>query len=227
MAQEGTTRPDSQAFVEDFRSQTQGQCTGITYYETPTGQGAAFNSQAESRIEYSFARGFPTQGTLELKIYISGAYGYSQGVADPNRKDALIFTTVGPDTWYQGSSWLTVSRNGNVTFGLVEMVKDKPQCRNLVAKATKFRFGEWHDIGISYGAKGRMINVDGVVVAKDDLAVRLGAGGTPTQVVDVPTLGEMHSTCWPNNFHDSGFNGIIDTFRASHAQADWKVCTKP
>ena len=39
----------------------------------------------------------------------------------------------------------------------------------------------------------------------------------------VPTLGEMKSKCWPPHLHDTGFEGVVDEFRASKKQLDWQL----
>lgn len=223
-SQKNQVKPPKGGLLEEFESKSQGSDWGVTYVETPTGKGAVFNNANESRIEYSFAKGFPTQGTLEWRIYVTSGYGYSEGVFTENKPDALIFTTVGPDTWYPGCSWFTLSKDGSMTFGMADSVGGQTPVRNLVAKVTKFRFGTWHSVGISFGKEGRVINLDGQVVAEDKFLLPLGAGGTPSQVANVPTIGEMKSMFWKNNQHDSGFNGVIDTFRASPIQKDWQLC---
>ncbi|MBK8124676.1 MAG: hypothetical protein IPK54_14145 [Dokdonella sp.] len=207
-------------FFEDFDSASLGSSYGIRYVNTPTGQGAAFDRSSESRIEYSFARGFPTQGTLEWRILVNHGYRYADGMLTDFNPDALVFTTVGPDTWYPGGSWLTLSHDGTVSFGMVDSIGGQT---NLTAKDTPFRFGEWHTVGISFGSQGRSINVDGRVVAHDMITEPLGAGGTPDGPADEPTMGEMASHYWPNNKHDGGFDGVVDTFQASSKQADWKL----
>lgn len=209
-------------FSEEFDSTSRGSSYGICYVSTPTGRGAAFGRAAESRIEYSFARGFPTQGTLEWRILINHGYSYAEGVLTDFKPDALVFTTVGPDTWYPGCSWLTFSRDGTINFGMADSVGGQTPVRNLTAKNTPFRFGEWHTVGISFGSQGRSINVDGHVVAHDTLTQPLGAGGTPDRPADEPTIGKMASRFWPNNKHDGAFDGVVDSFRVSSKQADWK-----
>ena len=203
-----------------FNSESKGSSFGIRSVSTPTGHGASFSRTAESRIEYSFENGFPTQGTLEWRILVNNGYRYAGGELTASSPDALVFTTVGPDTWLPGCSWLTLSRDGTVNFGLGENVDGQIAARNLAAKGTSFRFGEWHTVGISFGSEGRSINVDGRVVARDTLTQPLGAGGPG----DKPTIGKMVSRSWPNNQHDGGFDGVVDAFRASHKQADWKLC---
>lgn len=209
-------------FTEDFDSSSRGASDGIRYVSTPTGTGAAFGRSYESRMEYSFAQGFPTEGTLEWRILINHGYSYAEGVLTDFKPDALLFTTVGPDTWYPGCAWLTVSRDGTINFGMADSIGGQTPVRNLVAKSTSFRFGEWHTVGISYGSQGRSITVDGQIVAQDSFIQPLGAGGTPDRPADEPTIGEMASRFWPNNKHDGGFDGVVDSFRVSSKQADWK-----
>lgn len=214
-------------FIEEFDSNSRGTTVGIRYVATPTGHGAAFGRTEESRIEYSFENGFPAEGTLEWRILVTNGYGYSDGVLSASKPDALVFTTVGPDTWYPGCSWLTVSKDGTVNFGMADSVGGQTPLRSLVAKDTTFRFNEWHTIGISFGSEGRSINVDGHIVAHDALSLALAVGGTPQAQNGAPTIGEMKSRFWPKHQHDSGFEGVVDTFRTSSKQANWKLCRVP
>jgi hypothetical protein len=219
-----TPQRQPSGFIEDLSSDSHGTATGIRYVSTPNGGGAAFSRTENSRIEYSFFNGFPAEGTLEWRIQVNNGYGYDKGVLSASTADALIFTTVGPDTWYPGCAWVRVSKNGTVTFGMADSVGGQMPLRALTAENTGFTFGEWHTVGISFGSNGRSINVDGRVVAHDDLALPLAPGGTPTAQVGAPTIGEMMSRFWPNHQYDSGFDGVLDSFRASSKQADWKLC---
>ena len=211
--------------VEEFSSTAvKGRAYGVQTVDTPTGRGAEFSRSNESRIEYPFENGFPAQGTLEWRIFVKSGFGYSDGKLSEPTNDALIFTTAGPDTWYPGCAWVTVCRNGEVNFRMADSYGGQTPVRVLAASNTSFRFGEWHTIGISYGSEGRLLNVDGHVVAKDSFTQAMGVGGTLQARLDKPTLGKMVSNCWTKNRYDSGFNGIVDTFRMSPRQADWQIC---
>ncbi len=216
--------PGRPNFLEEIGSGSRGKAVGISYVNTPAGRGAVFSRVDSSRIEYSFENGFPMEGTLEWRIKVNNGYGYANGVLSAPKPDALIFTTVGPDTWYPGCSWLTVNKNGTVTFNMADSVGGQTPLRSLTAMNTGFSFDEWHTIGISFGSDGRSINVDGRVVAHDRLSLPLAPGGTPTFQVGAPTIGEMLSRFWPRHQHDSGFDGVLDSFRTSSRQDDWKLC---
>ena len=220
-----TTTDSSQSdFIEEFDSNLRGMGTGISYVTTPTGLGAAFGHTKASAIEYSFGNGFPKEGTLEWRIFVTNGFSWDRGIITDSKPDALIFTTVGPDTWYAGCSWLTVSRDGSVNFGMADSIGGQTPLRSLVARDTTFSFNEWHTIGISFGSHGRSINVDGHIVAQDELSLHLAVGGTPHAQIGTPTIGQMKSRFWPIHSHDSGFEGVVDTFRASSKQTDWKLC---
>ena len=95
---------------------------------------------------------------------------------------------------------------------------------SLVAKATAFRFGEWHTVSFSFGVGGQAISVNGTVVAENSLNIQqLDAGGTHSSPIDTPTLGESKPGFWANNQWDGGFEGVVDTFRVSDSANDWKL----
>ncbi len=211
-------------FFEEVSPASHGNAVGLSYLNTAKGAGAVFSRAEASRLEYSFADGFPTQGTLEWRVLVNNGYSYDKGALSASNSEALIFTTAGPDTWYPGSAWLRVRQDGVVTFAMADSVGGKTPLRSLVANKTGFTFGEWHTVGISFGADGRSINVDGHLVAQDNLSLALAAGGTPSAQICAPSIGEMNSRVWPRHQYDSGFDGMLDSFRASNKQADWKLC---
>ena len=97
----------------------------------------------------------------------------------------------------------------------------RPEFR-LEARATEFRYGQWHRIGVSYGSQGRQIMLNGKLVAADPgMTQELGAGGTHQAAVDHPTIGESVSGFWPNNKHEGGFEGTLARFRGSDIQRNW------
>jgi hypothetical protein len=211
-------------FIDEFDFRTHGKALGVEYVSLPAGRGAAFSRGNSSRIEYSFEDGFPREGTVEWRIQVRSGYSYDKGVLSTSKPDALIFTTVGPDTWYPGCAWVTVGGNGTVSFDMADSVGGRTPRRSLTARDTGFTFGAWHNVGISFGSKGRVINVDGRVVARDELSLALAVGGTPARQVGAPTIGEMKSRVWPTHQYDAGFDGVVDTFRTSGKQGDWKLC---
>jgi uncharacterized protein YraI len=211
-------------FVEDFDDGSLGDAYGLTFASTPTGRGAVFNHSSESRVEYPANRKFPTEGTLEWRILVDGGYSYSDGQLIVAKPEACVFTTTGPDTWYPGSTWISVCHDGTINFAMADSMGGQTPLRILTAKNTTFRFGQWHTVGVSYGSQGRFIQVDGRNAAHDDLSLPLAVGGDLSRQTDMPTIGEMLSRFgWPNNKYDSGFDGIVDTFRASSRQLDWKL----
>src|SRR5436853_3341561 len=93
-----------------------------------------------------------------------------------------------------------------------------------VGHGTRFRFGEWHAIGISYGSEGQFIMVDDTVVASaPNLTQSLGRAGNHQTPLDVPTIGETVSHFWGYHQHEGGFEGVLARFRASARQQDWHL----
>jgi hypothetical protein len=214
--------PPNTIILDEFNGSTAGQAYGITYVPTPAGQGALFGRQADSRIEYP--QGIPAQGTLEWWIKVDSGYWYQNFVLRRAQTRALIFTTdvSGGDVTWPGSAWLWVSANGDISFYLATRKYQSPPADAVIARGTKFRFGQWHSIGISYGSQGQAIEVDGQLVAAELGNTQwMGAGGNHFLPLDVPTIGESVSHFWRPHQYSGGFDGIVDRFRASAAQRDW------
>jgi serine/threonine protein kinase len=215
------------AILERFDDRIAGNALGVQFIDTPTGKGALFTRNASSRIEYSFAGGFPRVGTLEWNLNITSGYSYSDFRLTTSKPDACVFTTTGPDTWWPGSTWVTVCNDGTVTFSMSDSFGGQSSLKVLTAKNTGFKFGEWHTVGISYGPRGRFICVDDRIVAQDLLTLPMAAGGNLSQQCDLPTIGEMLSRFpWPKSRYDSGFEGVLGSFRASPRQLDWELSDK-
>jgi predicted RNA-binding protein with RPS1 domain len=212
------------ASLVDFNGKSAGKLNGVSFLDDGKQKGYVFRREKESRVSFSLSEGFPREGTIEFRILVRNGYGYADGALDPARKEALVFTTVGPDTWYPGAVWLTVCDNGSIKFATATGFGGERPNSDLVVNGTGFSFGEWHSIGISFGHTGRTINVDGRVVAKDDLSQALSTGGTLKGIVDQITIGEFKSSAWRNNQHDSGFEGLIERVRISKKQSDWVIC---
>lgn len=207
------------SMVDGVNSLSLGNPVGIDYIETPQGKGAVFSRKNQSRIQ--FPTQIPDEGTLEWRIKVDSGYEYQDFKLTENKRNALIFTTAGPDVWYPGSTWLHVHSDGTLTLDMATSKYEGPK-QTLVAKNTNFRFGQWHTLGISYGASGQHISLDGVVVASAPRNTqKLGRGGTHDAAVGIPTIGEFASGFWANNRYESGFEGVIDSFRVSKQQKDW------
>jgi uncharacterized caspase-like protein len=199
---------------------------GVTLATGPNG-GASFSRRRESRIVYPYIQtGLPKSGTLEWAIKVSSGYFYSAGKLTERTACALIFTTDiqnGDVTW-PGSAWLYACNNGDIRFhiaGAKFEAGSRPEYR-LEAKATAFRYDEWHRVGVSYGSEGRYIMLDGKLVASEAaMTQQLGAGGTHEAPVDNPTIGESVSGFWPDKQHEGGFEGTCARFRASDSQRNW------
>lgn len=216
------------AIDDDFRAsaRTAGIGHGVTQLKGANG-GANFSRRRESRIVYPYgATRLPRAGTLEWLINVSSGYFYSGGKLTEGAACALIFTTDiqnGDVTW-PGSAWLYACGNGDIRFhiaGARYEAGGRPEFR-LEAKATDFRFGQWHRLGVSFGDQGRFIMLDGKSVAGDvAMTQELGAGGTHQAAIDNPTIGESVSGFWPNNQHEGGFEGTLARFRGSKLQRNW------
>jgi hypothetical protein len=215
--------------VERFEGAAIVKTNGITYTKTPNGIGATFSRENESRIEFAFSKGFPREGTVEFLIKVDSGYQYSNYKPILTSDSALIFTTdiAGGDVSWPGSSWLWVSKNGDINFNIATKKYESPPMQILTARSTNFRFKTWHNIGISFGDQGQFIKLDGKVVASNSRNTQpLGGGGTHYRPVDAPTIGEAVSGFWNNNQHEGGFEGIVDRFRTSPIQQDWVLSLK-
>lgn len=177
---------------------------------------AIFSRGTEGRIEYTLAEGFPTEGTLEMRIDVTSGYEYADGVLSEGSDHAVIFTTTGPDAWYPGSAWLRVFRDGKVEFSMSDSKGGRTPLQVLSVPATSFRYDGWHIIGISFGSRGRSVRVDGTTVAHDDLILPLAVRSDAP-----PTIGEYASRAWPNNRFEAGFEGRVSRVRFSKVQEDW------
>lgn len=212
---------DEGSVIDELDGTSLGNPVGVEYVETPNGRGAVFSRRNQSRIQ--FPTQIPNEGTLEWRIKIDSGYEYQDYKLTENKPAALIFTTAGPDVWYPGSTWVTANADGTLTLDMAT-TKYQGRKQTLVAKNTNFRFGRWHSIGISYGSTGQYILLDGVVVASAlQNTQRLGRGGTHDAAVDIPTIGEFVSRFWANNRYESGFEGILDSFRVSKKQKHWDL----
>ncbi|MCL4511181.1 MAG: hypothetical protein M1470_08950 [Bacteroidetes bacterium] len=215
--------------LEEFNSSTVGTAHGIIYSTAVGDAGAVFSYRNDSRIEYSFNNRFPRQGTLEFLIKIHSGYHYDNYAFHSSDTTAQIFGTdiPGGDVYWPGGMTLRVTRNG-IIYWSTETKYGQPVTHNAVAKVTRFRFGEWHTIGISYGSEGQYIMVDGSIVYSDpSFTMIMGSAGNFKSPVDVPAIGQNVSGFWAYHRYDGGFNGIVGRFRASSAQRDWVISATP
>ena len=225
----GKVTVDRFLILEEFNGTvSSGIAHGITYEDSPSGMAAIFSRSQESRIQYPYFSGFPTEGTIEFWIKVDNAYNYRRGLLNDNQNCGLIFTTDiqhGDVTW-PGSAWLYVCKNGDIKFHIAGE-KYEPGWSveyKLKAEGTSFRFGEWNKLGVSFGREGRYIMLNGDIVASNSLQTQqLGAGGLHSSPVDHPTIGESVSGFWANNRFEGGFEGSVDRFRVSENQKDWHL----
>jgi len=209
----------SRLLTDELNGRTIGEAHGIRW-----DRGAVFSARDASRIEYPSQ--IPAEGTLEMWIKVLGGYRYADSVLSCGLDWALIFSTDswGGDVTWPGATLWSVSRNGDVSF---QMARHK---YNLLALApteaghTRFRFGEWHALGVSYGQWGQYLMVDGEVVAsKPGRTQRMGAAGTADVPEDTPTIGETVSHPGPGHKNQGGFEGVVASVRISPRQQDWRL----
>jgi len=96
--------------LDEFDGNALGTTFGISYVESPNGQGAVFSRENESRVQYEFNTLIPKQGTIEFLIKVEHGYRYKDSTLQDNLDTALIFTTDiwGGDVYWPGSTWLYV-----------------------------------------------------------------------------------------------------------------------
>ena len=214
--------------LDEFDGSTLGASHGISYVETPNGQGAVFSRENESRVQYAFESVIPKQGTIEFLIKVEHGYRYKDYTLQDDLNTALIFTTDvwGGDVYWPGSTWLYVYDTGKIYLRMI-VEKYSTDGQNAIADGIDFKFGQWHAIGISFGSEGQYIMLDGQLVASEPTNTQeLGRGGNHSAPVDIPTIGESVSAFWSNNQHEGGFEGIVDRFRVSDIQKDWVISKK-
>jgi len=175
--------------TDELRGSTIGDAHGIRWTLTGPDRGAVFSAQNSSRIEYPTQ--VPAEGTLEMWIKIKSGHRRNLG-------QAVIFST--------GAAMWSVSRRGDVSFRMARHRGNWFAPEPTEALHTRFRYNEWHALGVSYGAWGQYLMVDGEVVASNpQQAQRMGSAGTN----QAPEIG--------------GFEGIVAGVRISPKQQDWQL----
>ena len=211
--------------VEDkLAGSTIGAATGVRWTNATGNRGAVFSAADSSRIEYPGL--IPTEGTLEFWIKVNGGYHYDNYRFMSNQNDAMIFSSDvhGGDVTWPGTTKLFVTRDGRLSLYIATNKYDKPRALSTEALGTKFRFGEWHAIGVSYGAQGQYIMLDGQIVASSATQTQpFGRAGNHQEPLDIPTIGETVSHFWAHHRYEGGFEGILAAFRASAEQKDWQL----
>lgn len=155
-----------------------------------------------------------------MLINVHKGYQYNNYVLQDDLEQAYIFSTGQSDVWNKGAIWLNVNNNGDIN--LTTALTSEPSSHTLSATATKFRFNQWHIVSFSYGKLGQFLMVDGQLVASNpSYCETLQACGDKVGNRVRPTVGEFLSLMWRNNQYESGFEGILDIFRASSIQQDW------
>jgi TonB family protein len=213
--------PSGAMIVDELNGSSVGVAHGVQWTRALGDHGASFTAAGSSRIEYP--NDFPKEGTVELWLKVDSGYRYENGTFKPNEDDAIVFSTdvAGGDVTWPGAAKLVVSRNGDISFWMATKKGAEVPGRTQ-ARATKFRFGEWHAVGISYGSQGQSIMLDGILVATDVYKTQsLGSAGNEASPLDVPTVGETVSHVWPIHMWEGGFEGTLARFRASPRQKDW------
>jgi len=213
-----------QVIMDQLSGSSSGITHGIKWVHALGDHGATFSAESASRIEYP--EKVPREGTIEVWIKVDSGYRYDDFKFRPNLGTAMIFSTdaQGGDVTWPGTAKLFVSRNGTISFWMATSKYNQPAVPATEARETKFRFGKWHALGVSYGSQGQYIMLDGTVVASNNSRTQMmGAAGNHQASLDVPTIGETASHFWVPHRYEGGFEGILGMFRASTKQRDWSL----
>jgi ribosomal protein L24E len=217
------TRSTTALPVEDkLIGRTLGSPTGIRWTHALGDRGALFAAADSSRIEYPGL--IPREGTLEFWINVNDGYHYENSQFKANQNDAMIFSSdvQGGDVTWPGTTKLFVGRDGHLLYFMATSKYNKPPAQATEARRTKFRFEEWHAIGVSYGKQGQYIMLDGKLVASAPTRTQtFGVAGNHQQPLDIPTIGETVSHFWSPHRYEGGFEGTLAAFRVSDKQRDW------
>ena len=198
-----------------------GQPAGIRWVRALDDRGAVFSAANSSRIEYPGL--IPLEGTLEFWIKVNSGYHYANSQFNANQDVAMIFSSdaQGGDVTWPGTTILTVSRSGTLSYRMATKMGDT-STMPIEARGTKFRFAEWHALGVSYGGQGEYIMLDGRIVASAPKRTQtFGQAGNHQEPLDIPTIGETVSHFWAHHRYEGGFEGILAAFRVSAKQTDW------
>jgi hypothetical protein len=188
------------------------------------GNSAVFSAAKSSRIEYG--EYISEEGTLEMWIKVNHGYHYDNYQLQDNQDWAIVFSSdsVGGDVPWPGATKLIVKANGDLTLRMENAKNTQPSALETVARATDFRFGEWHSIGISYGSEGQWIMLDGKLVAgSPSFKQKLGRAGNHQEPLDEATIGETVSHFWAHHRYEGGFDGVLAGVRLSKRQRDWAL----
>jgi serine/threonine protein kinase len=201
---------------------TVGEASGVQWANEIGNQGAVFSAANASRIEYPGI--IPPEGTLEFWIKVNSGYHYQNFQLQTNQDSALIFSSdsQGGDVVWPGTTKLSVSRYGILSYWMATSKYNAPPSVATTTRRTRFRFGEWHAIGVSYGRQGQYLMLDGKIMASfPNRTQTFGVAGNHQQPLDIPTIGETVSHFWPHHRFEGGFEGVVAAFRVSAKQQDW------
>ncbi|MGA3027199.1 MAG: TonB family protein [Bryobacteraceae bacterium] len=199
-----------------------GYPNGVQWRHSLGDRGAVFSATNASRIEYPGL--IPPEGTLEFWIKVNSGYSYSNFQLRTDQDDAMVFSSdaQGGDVTWPGTTKFSVSRTGTLSYFMATASYNKPPASATEARQTKFRFGEWHAMGVSYGSQGQYIMLDGkIVAASPGRTQTFGSAGDHQGPLDIPTIGETVSHFWAHHRYEGGFDGILAAFRVSARQRDW------
>ena len=168
----------------------------------------------EDKIEYNL----PSEGTVEMWINVKEGCEFNNYKLNRGANTiAQIYSTTGQDAWWPGSTWFTLSNNGDIDLW-ISTTKGAGNRQNLKATNSSFKFNQWHKVGFSYGHEGQFIFLDGQIVASNQ---------NNTQFLNYMNdckksiFGYFKSCVWQYKQYDQGFTGSIDALKVSDKQNDW------
>ncbi len=192
----------AELLLENFENSTSGTINGATYTSNGyQGYGMLFNEPGDY-VKFHSSK-FPSEGTFEAYIYITGDNSAWS-------KD-IIFDTNARAGYSGAHIALYLTEERKLMFR--EWGSTIPAIYNVFG-TTELSLNTWYAIGVSWGAQGVHIYVNGELDASD---TSLTYSWDADESV---YLGDCPDDDWAGSNYYNSFYGILDSVRTSNVQQD-------